>query len=372
MMSKGPLERRERLSRICKHIIADPSSVDGDVVADFKSTALRYANTQYGCPEQVLKRIYCDEGELGDLMRGAVDIVVSKSQLEVSPATGALYSRTRSFLDMIDDDDRDRERDGDDDDGDAIAKARTRHDVGARGLAAATSELALDLIRHHRRRLGLVSKGGGQLEAPMKDTVYSIMKDGSVAGVCAAIVAKGTTTITEHELVQAVSKVAAERYPELSESQAFAKVYSDPTEGRVLRQAINVAKESLAQTMLGPGLPVQVVGGPDAKLDAANDDQSEIEQARAELMRIGRKQWPRLTENEVFERAFCDPRNATLVARLYQRPTPTSIYPMPREWLQGEGSQHAKSDHGSAYNDLMEKAEAYQTAHPELLDLASV
>jgi hypothetical protein len=30
------------------------------------------------------------------------------------------------------------------------------------------------------------------------------------------------------------------------------------------------------------------------------------------------------------------------------------------------GSQHAKSDRGSAYGDLMEKAEAYRNAHPEL------
>ena len=39
---------------------------------------------------------------------------------------------------------------------------------------------------------------------------------------------------------------------------------------------------------------------------------------------------------------------------------------MPREWLRDEGTQHAKSDHGSAYNDLMEKAEEYRNAHPEL------
>jgi hypothetical protein len=39
---------------------------------------------------------------------------------------------------------------------------------------------------------------------------------------------------------------------------------------------------------------------------------------------------------------------------------------MPREWLRGEGTQHAKSDHGSAYNDLMTKAEQYRNTHPEL------
>src|SRR3984893_3119800 len=129
MMSKGPLERRERLLRVCKSIIADPRSVDAGTVADFKATALRYANTQYGAPEQVLERLYCGEDELGGLMRGAVDVVVSKSQLEVSPATGALYSRTRSFLDVIaEDDDSDAlERDDDDDDNGDIEKQADHH-----------------------------------------------------------------------------------------------------------------------------------------------------------------------------------------------------------------------------------------------------
>jgi hypothetical protein len=92
-------------------------------------------------------------------------------------------------------------------------------------------------------------------EHPM-DTVFSIMKSGGIAATCAAIVAKGSTTISQDELVEAVSKVAHERYPELSSAQAFEKVYSDQgAEGRALRQAINVAKASLAETMLGPALP---------------------------------------------------------------------------------------------------------------------
>jgi hypothetical protein len=43
---------------------------------------------------------------------------------------------------------------------------------------------------------------------------------------------------------------------------------------------------------------------------------------------------------------------------------------MPREWLGGEGSQHAKSDRSNseatAYGELMVKAEEYREAHPEL------
>jgi hypothetical protein len=198
------------------------------------------------------------------------------------------------------------------------------------------------------------------------DTVLSIIKSAGIAATCAQIVAKGSTTITQDEIVAAVSKIAVEQYPGLTEAQAFEKVYSNQgAEGRVLRQAINVAKASLAETMLGPGLPVRVVGGPAAQ---NVDNPEEAEQARAELMRIGRRQWPRLTEQDAYERAFTDPANATLVARLYQRPTPTSIYPMPHSWLQDEGSQHAKSDRseGTAYDELMLKAEAYRDAHPEL------
>jgi hypothetical protein len=222
---------------------------------------------------------------------------------------------------------------------------------------------ALRHLTSHPDGVALVRTHKAKDNSPM-DTLHSIMKDGGIAGVCAAIVAKGSTTLSQDEIVEAVGKIAVERYVGLSEAQAFAKIYSDGgEEGRVLRQAINVAKASLAETMLGPGLPVTVVGG-----SAAQDVNTveEAEAARAELMRIGRKQWPRLTENQAYEQAFSDPRNATLVARLYQRPTPTSIYPLPNEWLRGDGTQHAKSDRGSAYGDLMEKAEEYRNAHPEI------
>jgi hypothetical protein len=200
-------------------------------------------------------------------------------------------------------------------------------------------------------------------ESPM-DTVLAIMKSGGIAATCAAIVQKGRTSVTEHELVEAVTKVAHDRHPELSPPQAFEKVYSGE-EGRSLQLAINICKTSLAEQMLAAGLPVQVVGGPAARnVDTAE----EAEKARAELVRIGRRAWPKLTEQDAYERAFCDPRNASITARLYHRPLPSSIYPMPREWLRGEGSQHAKSDRseGTAYDELMLKAEAYRNAHPEL------
>jgi hypothetical protein len=309
---------------------------------------------------------------------------------EISPLTGAAYPRSR-LPDLDDDDDRD---DGDDDEVSGTEKRGGRNDVlrGDEGGGVSDhpiAQLASLLVAsgkfsdnaaalhhllnspHGNALLARLHKAAAKTEKEpnmRSETLESIMKDGSIAGVCAAIVAKGSTTLTQDEIVESVSKIAHERWPELSEAQAFAKIHSDGgEEGRLLRSAIDVAKASLAETMLGPGLPVQVVGGPAAQ-DV--DNATEAEAARAELMRIGRKQYPRSSENEIFERAFSDPRNATIVARLYQRPLPSSIYPMPREWLQGEGSQHAKADRSNseatAYDDLMVKAEEYRNSHPEL------
>ena len=189
----------------------------------------------------------------------------------------------RSFLDILKGEDDDGDDDADLADHPIAELVRLLVAAGNKpDTAAALHHLRAALL--HRTRTHKAAKDDSM------DTVHAIMKDGGIAVTCANIIAKGSTTITEQELVDAVSNVAAERYPGLTESQAFAKVYADQgAEGRSLREAINVAKASLAETMLGPGLPVQVVGGPAAQnVDAAE----EAEKARAELMRIGRRQWP--------------------------------------------------------------------------------
>jgi hypothetical protein len=292
MMSKGPLERRERLHRACKSIIDNPRNVDGDVVAAFKTAALSYARTQYGAPEQVLKRLYCDEGELGDLMRGAVDIVVSK---------------------QLDNDDR-----GGADD---VAKARTRHDVGARGLAAATSELALDLIRHHRRRLGLVAKGGGQ---PGKDstmdkteTLRAIAKAGGIIAVAKAIVDENRSYgITEHEFVELATEHAKAAHPGLTEAQAFAKLYQIPEVWR----ACNVLK---AMPFVADVVPL-VVGGADTR------DLSDTSKAIEQLKELGARRWPTESASAQFEMALTDPANHVLARRAVPIPRATTSYEFPR------------------------------------------
>jgi hypothetical protein len=157
-------------------------------------------------------------------------------------------------------------------------------------------------------------------EEPM-DTIFSIMKDAGIAGVCAAIVAKGSTSFTQAELVEAVTKIAVERYPELTKEQAFAKVYTDQgAEGLSLREAINVAKAMPFVADLTPAM----VGGTAAQ---ALDDPAE---AIAQLKQLGARKWPTASEAQQFERALTSPENAALARRAVPRPQPTTSYPFPR------------------------------------------
>jgi hypothetical protein len=205
-------------------------------------------------------------------------------------------------------------------DGDGIAKAHEHR--GPHELAASLVQHLHDRLDRHRERHGYQKSAK---EQPM-DTLHSIMKDGGIAGVCAAVVSKGSTTISEHELVEAVSKVAAERYPELSSAQAFAKIYSDGgEEGRVLRSAINVAKLSVFD------LAPVYVGGVDATHEAI--DATEQSEAYAQLEAMASKlraSSPWLSAEQAFAKVFEDPRNGKLAAKAHVRPSPTTSYEFPR------------------------------------------
>jgi hypothetical protein len=335
MMSKGPLERRERLLRLCKSIVNNPRIVDDDIKAQFKAAALRYANTQYGAPEQVLKRLYCDEGELGDLMRGAVDVVVSKSQLEVSPATGALYPRTpRSFLEILDEDDDDARDDGDgddddngDDDNGDIEKQAHHASVAADLLVESGRFPHRTAALHHLlnsphgnallARLHKAEAHTGKDHSTMDktETLRDIAKAGGIIAVAKAIIdANRSYGITEHEFVELATEHAKAAHPELTEAAAFAKLYEIPEVWR----ACAVLKA--AAPYFDP--QVQVVGGADAR---NVDDPSE---ALAALHRIGRERWPDASEAIRFTRAF--EANPELARKAHVRPSATSVYEFPR------------------------------------------
>jgi hypothetical protein len=160
----------------------------------------------------------------------------------------------------------------------------------------------------------------GKDDPPMQDTILSIMKSGGIVATCAQIVQKGTTTISEHEIVAAVTKIAAERYLDMSPAQAFAKVYTDQgAEGRSLREAINVAK---AMPFVMDDTPLQV-GGEDAQADNPA-------KAVAQLRQIGRDRWPSASEAQQFANAMTDPRNTAIAAKAHRRPSPTTSFAFPR------------------------------------------
>jgi hypothetical protein len=174
---------------------------------------------------------------------------------------------------------------------------------------------ALHYLLHKPSGQGLLArlrKAAEQTEKdnPPMDSILQIMKSGGIGPVCAAICAKGSTTISEHELVEAATKVAAERHPELSPSQAFSKVYSASTdEARVLRDAIKVAMQP-------------TVTGTDLR-DAADADE-----AMDQLRTIGQRMAPSASPSKQFALAFS--ANPLLAARAHRRPSPTTFFPMPR------------------------------------------
>jgi hypothetical protein len=162
---------------------------------------------------------------------------------------------------------------------------------------------------------------------PMQDSIHAIMKSAGIAGVCAAIVQKGTTSFTEAELVEAVGKIAVERFPQLSEAQAFSRVYTAGTdEARVLQHALSVAKAA-EFSMVQPTM----VGGPDAMHEA--NDSTESSEAYAQLEAMAQKMRmasPELSAAQAFAKVFTDKRNAALAAKAHVRPRPTTSYQMPR------------------------------------------
>jgi hypothetical protein len=171
---------------------------------------------------------------------------------------------------------------------------------------------AFDHLLNTPRGVALVRthKAATEKESNNMDTLTSIMKSGGIGATCAAIVAKGATNISEHELVEAASAVAHDRHPELSPAQAFSKVYADQgDEGRLLREAISVAKQP-------------VISGADLR-DAADADQ-----AMDQLREIGRRMAPTATAEKQFSLAFS--ANPLLAARAHRRPSPTTFFQPPR------------------------------------------
>jgi hypothetical protein len=221
-----------------------------------------------------------------------------------SVATGATYPKDR-VPDVIDDDENDDEEEDDMD----INKADRG---GAHDLAGRLVQHLTEALDAKRERHGF-AKAQPAKEQPV-DSILQIMKSGGIGATCAAIVAKGSTTITEHELVEAVTAVAHDRHSDLSPAQAFSKIYSAATdEARCLRDAINITKNTQPS----------VISGGDLR------DAGDAAAAMDQLREIGRRMAPTATPEKQFSVAFEDPKNVALALRAHQRPAPVTSFPHP-------------------------------------------
>src|SRR5262249_39612777 len=107
--------------------------------------------------------------------------------------------------------------------------------------------------------------------------------------------------ITETELTDLVIAEAKKNHPDLTDAQAFAKVYSEQTEqGVVLRRAFQVAKNAAYQ-------------------DAVDSAENDAAAACEELAMIGEARWQSLTKAQQFARAF--ETNPAIAKRAHNRPS---------------------------------------------------
>jgi hypothetical protein len=144
-----------------------------------------------------------------------------------------------------------------------------------------------------------------------------IAKAGGIVAVAKAIIDENRSYgITEHEFVALATEHAKARHPNLTDAQAFAKMYELPEVWR----ACNVLKSMPFQVSLEP----LQVGGESA------GDVNDPDEAIAQLKQLGADRWPTASASTQFERALTDPANHKLARLAVPIPRATTSYPFPR------------------------------------------
>jgi hypothetical protein len=120
MAKVSKIERLSRLIKVSGLIAA--GIVDAPVVGEFKKAVLKYVATQSIGTDQALKNLYQSENELGILVRKAFAVIDDQNVRSV--ATGAIYPRgDRWYLDLLRDPNDERDDDDDDEDADEVEKS---------------------------------------------------------------------------------------------------------------------------------------------------------------------------------------------------------------------------------------------------------
>jgi hypothetical protein len=292
-MGKGRLERFERLRDLCKRIVDDPHSIDGDTKAKLKTATIKYASTLHDDPTQALEVLYHDQDGLGALVRKAVEVIADHDTSDDPIRAPVSDHHASKVADLL------------------VETGRYPHRAAA-----------LDHLLHDKRGQALLTRMHKKDE-PMDilKELVSIMKDcGGLHAFAKSVCDRGRAPCSEAEFTAAVTEFAKGEHPELSADAAFSRVYCDPGEqGVMLRKALALAKET---TWLD--LQPTVISGGEWR------DADDAEQAMRQLAEIGRRMAPSATPEKQFAVAFEDPKNAALAQRAHRRPQATTSFPFPR------------------------------------------
>jgi hypothetical protein len=263
---------------------------------------------------------------------------ITMSNILIAKATEALKESVHSIMTCDDDDATKRfalaesftqfqdylERNG----GADVAKARTRHDVGARGLAGAVSEHVLDMIDFHRRRLGIAKSDGKHEDTPIMDSIEKIAADGLYGLAKISIDDGHAHQIDEHRCVRLITDYAKRKHPELSGPAAFERVFvGDGEASRLLQKWHAICKAATANfdvTIVNPGDETER-----AVSDTENSAAYQALQALAGKLHeaaVGRGE--KLTKEQAFARTFEQHPDLARVAHRSPAGGSTS-YPMP-------------------------------------------
>jgi hypothetical protein len=137
-----------------------------------------------------------------------------------------------------------------------------------------------------------------------------VKRCGSFQKLCKSVTAGRHGDITERELTLMATGYAANRHPELSFEQAFAKRYSDARssdEARAFWDACNVIK-GLTPARLEP----EVTGG--RRFINDDEDEDALDELHAKAAKL-RKVMPQLSEAQAFAKVYQDPNNVELRRR---------------------------------------------------------
>jgi hypothetical protein len=185
-------------------------------------------------------------------------------------------------------------------------------------LSSALVQHLHDRLERRRERHGYTKRKASKMDRTTE--LRDIAKGGIIAVAKAITDENRSYGITEHEFVALATEHAKAAHPELTEAQAFAKLYQIPE----IWRACAVLK---SMPFVADVTPL-VVGGVDATHEAINSTESS--EAYAQLKELGARKWPTATEAQQFANAFTDPVNKELAQKAHRRPSATTSYEFPR------------------------------------------